>query len=319
MSGRSNVVFWLESRGLAGDRRDRRSHLRRGQGVEPDADPRADREPDWRRSADKAWHPSAADRPSAATRLLTRARPPRAIPRTYETRSDAGINSAWERDRGTEGVRRAWLGYRSDFCRMVRMQLGRRSMSRRSRDVTKSRSLPSHAVLDGHRIASAHRDRSSSTPRGSVLRRRENPVRDRRRLSGPRPGGRTAGHPHRHRRAPRADSRRAQGTDARRGPRPADWRPDRAGRARDARAVHAGRCADACRVRVHGAGSHTPAPRQTIGADADSRLRRDGGRAVEGREIRRGNPSRDSVEPARRSVRVRAPVRLLDGALLQAD
>ena len=34
MSGKSNVVFWLERRGLAGRRGGRRPHLREGQGVD---------------------------------------------------------------------------------------------------------------------------------------------------------------------------------------------------------------------------------------------------------------------------------------------
>src|SRR5204862_5829606 len=96
-----------ESR-LAGDRRGRRPHLRRRQGVGADAHARAGGEPDWRPGADKIWHSSAANGPPAATRLLTPDTPPRAFPRTCETRLMAVsillANEKVERGR----VRRAW-------------------------------------------------------------------------------------------------------------------------------------------------------------------------------------------------------------------
>ena len=59
MSGKSNVVFWLEQRGLHGDRRGRRPDLRPGEGVDDRA----------RASGDRRRAPSADDEDRRATRL----------------------------------------------------------------------------------------------------------------------------------------------------------------------------------------------------------------------------------------------------------
>jgi 2-isopropylmalate synthase len=63
MSGRSNVVFWLESRGLPATDEVVDRIFAAAKALGADAYPRTDREPDWRPGAGKAWRPPAADRP----------------------------------------------------------------------------------------------------------------------------------------------------------------------------------------------------------------------------------------------------------------
>ena len=124
MSGRSNVVFWLESRGLPATDEIVDRIFAAAKASNRTLTHEQVREPDWRRCADKTWHSSAADRSSAATRLLTPDTPPRAIPRTYETRSmPVSILLAETDDRTEEcqtrmaGLHRRLLPYGADAAR----------------------------------------------------------------------------------------------------------------------------------------------------------------------------------------------------------
>src|SRR4029077_1467786 len=79
---------------------------------------------DWRPGADKAWRSPAADRSSAATRILIPDKPPRAFPRNLRNADESGTSSARQPDDRTEEcqarmavLRRRLFSYAADAAR----------------------------------------------------------------------------------------------------------------------------------------------------------------------------------------------------------